>query len=34
MMNRQQIEKITKDIPKDLALQNTIDILKKKINPQ
>ena len=28
------IEKITKDIPKDLALQNTIDILKKKINPQ
>ena len=28
------IEKITTDIPKDLALQNTIDILKKKINPQ
>lgn len=28
------IEKITKDLPKDPALQNTIDILKKKINPQ
>ena len=28
------IEKITKDLPKDPALQNTIEILKKKINPQ
>ncbi len=28
------IEKIAKDIPKDPTLQNTIDILKKKINPQ
>ena len=28
------IEKISKDIPKDPTLQNTIDILKKKINPQ
>ena len=28
------IEKITKDLPKDPALQNTIDILIKKINPQ
>ena len=28
------IEKITKDLPKDPALQNTIEILTKKINPQ
>ena len=28
------IEKIAKDLPKDPALQNTIEILTKKINPQ
>ena len=28
------INKITAEVTKDTSLQNTIDVLKKKINPQ